>query len=264
MNKLPQSGYLLRGKRFLVTRPEGQASGLIEGIRALGGDVAHIPFLAIEAIADQSVLKEIASQLLNYRACIFISANAVRIAGPILAPFGWPQMVAGVAVGPATARALKKLGVSEIIVPSSSFDSEGLLAEPFFEPLRCRDKAFALIRGQGGRDFLARSLRERGAHVDEVAVYRRSLHPEALSHLQAWLNAGIGTLLISSSESLELIVSNASQVLLDILRSVPMLVPHPRIAECAREHGIRNVYISDGGDEGLLDFLQTYNKKSSV
>ena len=42
----------LRGKRVLVTRPEGQATALMDGVRALGGDATHIPLLAIEATVE--------------------------------------------------------------------------------------------------------------------------------------------------------------------------------------------------------------------
>ena len=262
MAMLPSSGRSLRGKRFLVTRPEGQATGLVEGIRGLGGEVAHIPLLAIEAVTDQSALERIAGRLADYRACIFISANAARIAWPALSKAGWPQGVAGAAVGPGTARTLQALGVSEVVVPVSRFDSEGLLAEPFFTEDQCRDQAFALIRGEGGRDFLAQSLRARGALVDEAAIYRRSLHPQALSRLQAWLDAGTGadTLLISSSESLQRIMGDAPQALADVLRKTPMVVPHSRIAEKARALGCSRLAVSAGGDDGMLAFLQTYNE----
>ena len=255
----------LRGRRVLVTRPEGQAAGLMEGIQALGGAAAHIPLLAIEATAATPALTQIAAQLAHYRAVIFISANAVRIAWPTLIRLqaaGWPSNVAAAAVGPGTARELKSLGVSQVVVPESRFDSEGLLAEAFFAEQACREQSFALIRGEGGRDFLAPSLRARGARVDEAAVYRRSLHPRALSRLEDWLAGGdaTDTLLISSSESLQRVMAAATPMLAARLHSLCLVVPHPRIAEAARELGFARVAVSDGGDAGLLTHLQSYNQ----
>lgn len=257
----------LRGQRFLVTRPEGQADGLLAGIRALGGEATHIPFLAIEPVADLSALHEIAGRLAGYRACLFVSANAVRCAWPVLAATGWPHPLAGAAVGPGTASVLQGLGVMQVIVPPRRFDSEGLLAESFFAEHECRGQAFALIRGEGGRDFLAETLRARGARVDEAAVYRRDLHPAALSRLADWMAAGAAassTLLISSSESLQHVVAHADPLLMDSLHRTTLLVPHPKIADCAQRLGFKQVVISAGGDAGLLEALRSYNTMNKI
>ena len=257
----------LHGKRFLVTRPEGQADQLLAGIRALGGDVTHIPFLAIEPAIDQAALKQIADHLPQYRACIFISANAVQCAWSGLAPQGWPRTLAAATVGPGTARVLLARGVSHIIVPARRFDSEGLLAEPDFAENQCHGQAFALIRGEGGRDFLAQTLRERGAQVDEAAVYRRRLHPAALSRLAEWLAAGApaaSTLLVSSSESLQRVLEQAAPLLVEQLRSATLLVPHPKIADSAQRLGCKRVFTSAGGDAGLLEALRSYNTMSKI
>lgn len=257
----------LSGQRFLVTRPEGQAEALLTGIRALGGEPTHIPFLAIEPVADMSALHQIAEHLDRYRACFFVSANAVRCAWPVLAEAGWPPQLAGAAVGPGTANALRRLGVSQVVVPAQRFDSEGLLAEAFFAEAQCHGQAFALIRGEGGRDFMAQTLRARGARVDEAAVYRRCLHPEVLPRLAEWLAADQSTqdtLLISSSESLLRVMDNAPPALAAALRRCAVLAPHPKIAGCAQRLDFAQVATSEGGDAGLLDALSSYNAISKT
>ena len=262
-----ETSLLLRGQRFLVTRPEGQADRLVEGIRALGGEAAHIPFLDIEPAADMSALQAIADRLDHYRACLFVSANAVRCAWPALANRGWPPQLAAATVGPGTANVLHDLGVAQIVVPPRRFDSEGLLAESFFAQDQCHGQAFALIRGEGGRDFLAQNLRARGAQVDEAAVYRRRLHPAALARLADWLAAGgaaPSTLLISSSESLQRVLADAEPLLIDQLRRVTLLVPHPKIATCAQQLGFLQVLTSAGGDAGLLEALCSYNTMNKI
>lgn len=249
------------GRSFLVTRPEGQALVLMDGLRALGAKAEHIPFLAIEPIDDRAAIEHITGSLSAYTACIFISANAVRVAWPVLtkAGQGWPENLAAACVGPGTANVLRELGVAHVVMPRCRFDSEGLLAEPFFEESRCHGHAFAMIRGEGGRDFLAQSLRARGARVDEAAVYQRCLHPDVLSRLQNWVDAGGGTLLVSSSESLQRVMSAAPQALRTRLQTLPILVPHSRIAECAYQLGFSDVTTSAGGDAGMLDYLRSYN-----
>ena len=262
-----RAGTPLSGVRILVTRPEGQADKLLSGIRMLGGTANHIPFLAIEPILDTSALAQIAHQLSTYRACIFISANAVACASPILASRGWPPSVVGAAVGPGTAALLRANGVTQVIVPAHRFDSEGLLEEEIFSVAACRGKAFALIRGEGGRDLLAQTLRERGARVDELVVYRRRLHPQALARLSEWLEAGIQSnrlMLISSSDSLRRVMDSVSPAIAASLRHVPLLVPHPKIAIAAQNMGFNTVAVSAGGDDGLLESLRSYNGATDI
>ena len=246
-----------------MTRPEGQAAGLLAGIRALGAQAEHIPWLAIEPIADTALLESIAHRLSDYVACIFISANAVRLAWPVLGQEGWPQNTMAACIGPGTAAALRERGVTRIVMPESRYDSEGLLAEEVFARQCCDGQAFALIRGEGGRDLLAQSLRARGARVDEVAVYRRTRHPDALSRLQGWIAKGGGVMLISSSESLQQVLSVAPGPLQQALKQQPVLVPHPRIAEVARQSGFDNVTVTAGGDDGMLEALRSYNAQSA-
>ena len=257
----------LRGQRFLVTRPEGQGGPLLDGIRALGGEAEQIPFLGIAPVRGLEPLQHVADQLTTYRACLFVSANAIQCAWSTLtraSAGAWPQDIVTAVVGPGSAKALRAHGVSQIIVPPSRFDSEGLLEEPFFAEAACRGQAFAMIRGEGGRNFLAQSLRARGARVDEVAVYRRELHPDAMRKVEAWVNQTRpdhppGMLLISSSESIQRVMAEATPALAVILKRCPVLVPHPKIAEAVCQLGFERVAVSEGGDAGMLAYLQTYN-----
>ena len=67
-------------------------------------------------------------------------------------------------------------------------------------------------------------------------------------------------LLVSSSESLQRVMSAASADLALALKACPVLAPHPRIAEAARQLGWTRVAVMAGGDEGILRYLQTYNE----
>ena len=105
----------LVGQHILVTRPAGQASTLVAGIEQLGGRATHIPFLAINPVADLSDLENIAARLETYQACIFVSANAVHSAWPTLTRHQpWPETLAGGVVGPGSARALREFGVGRV------------------------------------------------------------------------------------------------------------------------------------------------------
>ncbi len=251
----------------LITRPEGQAHTLLAGVHALGGIASHIPFLAITPIAAAPALNRIAQRLNRYRAVLFVSANAVRTSWPILtSKLPWPSSLAAASVGPGTARVLRDLGVEQILMPSDRFDSEGLMALPFFSEENCHGQRFALIRGEGGRDFLAQALRDRGGCVDEVASYQRQLNPFAVPALQQlWSGKRRQTLaVISSSESLQ-----------RLMRSMPERFDDPlserygngTTCEDCRS-GKRSLVlimspVTAGGDQGILDALQTYNESNN-
>ena len=76
------------------------------------------------------------------------------------------------AIGPGTARALRARGVEPDIVP------ERAVAEGLVEALANVPVQRALIaRAAEGRDVLPDALRERGAHVDVVALYETVAEP---------------------------------------------------------------------------------------
>ena len=253
----------LVGQHILVTRPAGQASTLVAGIEQLGGRATHIPFLAINPVADLSDLENIAARLETYQACIFVSANAVHSAWPTLTRHQpWPETLAGGVVGPGSARALREFGVGRVLQPERHFDSEGLLALPVFVPAQCQGKSFALIKGDGGRDLIARTLRERGAQVDEAVTYARSLDPDAVSRVAQLLQDQLSAIIVTSSESLKLFMNAAPLNLVQALSSLRIFAPHERIADVARSLGFTKTIVCSGGDDGILGFLQTYNEPS--
>ena len=251
----------LGGRHILVTRPAGQAENLIAGIEQLGGRATHIPFLAINPVVDAAPLTKIANHLTDYQACIFISANAVQLAWPILTrQHPWPPTLVAATVGPGTANVLRERGVSCVVLPETRYDSEGLLALPVFAAEWCQGRAFALIRGEGGRDLIAKTLRERGAQVDEASAYERALHPDALTAVQQLMRQDLpAAMVVTSSESLQRVMMVMSEDLAHALRHVPIIAPHERIAQVARSLGFEQVMVSAGGDAGILRFLQTYN-----
>src|SRR5271165_6386903 len=106
----------LTGKRILVTRARHQSGQLSGELAALGAEVIEIP--AIEIIPPDSFepLDEALRNLQQYKWLIVTSANTVRsirerLVAPDLAAatFGHLKIAA---VGSATARALREMGLS--------------------------------------------------------------------------------------------------------------------------------------------------------
>lgn len=251
----------LAGRTIVITRPQAQAGPLAEAIAAAGGVPLIFPLLEISAAPDPQPLHDAVSRLADYALAVFISPNAVDYAVPAILERGpWPVNVTPAAVGPGTVAALAAHGVAGCLVPGERFDSEGLLALPELATGSVDGRRIAIFRGDGGRELLADTLRERGAAVDCIACYRRSgPSAGAAPLLAAWRAKALDALAVSSSEGLRYLVD-----LLDVdgrafLQKTPLFVPHARIAESARALGLSNIILTEAADTGILAGLRAYN-----
>ncbi len=149
-----------------VTRARAQASALAAQLRALGAQVIEAPAIRIEPL-DAEV-----PDLSTYDLLCFTSPNGAE---QLLARVRDARALAGptvAAIGPGTARALRERGVEPDVVP------ERAVAESLVEALSALPVERALIaRAQEARDVLPDALRERGAHVDLLALYRTIAEP---------------------------------------------------------------------------------------
>jgi uroporphyrinogen-III synthase len=238
----------------LVTRPEGQADGLIRGLQAAGCRPVHLPLLRIEAIDPlPGPMRQIVQDLDRYDHVLFISANAARCGLACLDEF-WPQGPAGQrywAVGQSTAAVLEARGL-EVDRPESDMTSEGLLAMPGLADLR--NQRCLIVRGEGGREHLAAELRKRGAQVDALVCYRRA----AMEHDTQELKARIGdqpvdVVLISSGEGVEhlsRLLRNREQ---SNLAGATLFAPSDRVAALARDLGWPRVRaVENASDAAML------------
>ncbi len=233
----------LAGLRIAVTRPRHQAAGLAAQIQALGGSPLLFPLLEIEPASDPSALRDFAQRAAQFQLLIFISPNAVHYAMRTLRSM--PPGVRAAAVGQGSARALRALGVASVLAPRDRFDSEALLALPELQQIS--GWRIAILRGDGGRELLGNTLKARGAEVEYVTCYRRSQAALDVAALQA---ARPDAITLTSSEALahlDAVLGTAAAA----IKSVPLLVPHPRIASAARAAGWQSVLTTASGDDGL-------------
>ena len=252
----------LGGVGVLVTRPDHQAAGLAARIRELGGEAVLSPALLIEPLADR--LRELTpARLSTFDLAIFVSPNAARIAlAHIRQAGGWPPALKLAAIGPATAAEIVDArpgddGANGIIVSSQGFDSEALLETAPLQQVGGR--RIAIIRGEGGRELLGRTLEARGARVEYFECYRR-LRPAGTldALLPRWRRGGIGASIATSAEIVENLYAMSGDAGSPWLRGTPMFVPHPRVATAAHRLGTRQVMVAGAGDEALASALETW------
>ncbi len=144
------------------------------------------------------------------------------------------------------------------MIPRTTLDSEGVLALP--ELADVRGRRVIVFRGEGGRDLLADTLRERGAHVDLVSCYRRAAPSAGADGLvEALRERRAHAVTVTSSEG----VDNLWSVLGDegrrLMKKLPVFAPHPRIAERVRALGLAAIETA-GGDAGLIAGLLHWAK----
>lgn len=242
-------------RQVVVTRPQDQAQALSELIVAEGGTPVWFPTIAIAPVVDARELDACLTRLAQFDLVVFVSANAVTHA--FARGFTWPAEVHAGATGPGTAAQLRQFGVARVVVPKRQFDSEGLLAE--IDSRGLMPQRVLIIRGDGGREWLADALRARGVVVTSVASYRRARatpDPEALHRL---LGAErIDAVTVTSTEGGEHLVSLLGADALAWLNRAPMFVPHERIGRCMRQRGVHHVVVTAGGDEGLVAGMVNY------
>jgi uroporphyrinogen-III synthase len=185
---------------------------------------------------------------------VFISSNAVQQGMPrILAHFPrLPDTLRVAAIGPATAQELGRYGVEHVLTPANRFDSESLLALPELQDMR--RQRVVIVRGVGGRELLAETLRERGAEVAFAECYQR-VNPqhEASMLAELWQNGRLHAVVVTSSEALRNLLQLAQEA--PWLKGTLVCVNHARIAEAAQARGLQTVLAEAPGDAAMLQCL---------
>jgi uroporphyrinogen-III synthase len=236
----------LTGLGVIVTRPARQAAGLAHKLAALGAEPLIWPAIAILPPVDTRPLASAHERLASYDAAVFVSANAVEYG----APGNWPSKVLVFAPGPGTAEALANVGIRNVRVPTTTFDSEGLLALPELQAMS--GKRVVIFRGEGGRDYLAEMLRAGGAHVDCIPCYVRAAPQSSAEGLRAALRDGRAhALSLTSREGVDNLIAALGKDGIALAAQIPSFAPHARITAHAREHGLATVTTA-AGEAGLI------------
>ncbi len=252
----------LHDARILVTRPAAQADTLCNLIELHEGKALRFPTLEIveEHPEPQSLQRAAQSDWL-----IFTSTNAVDFAikafGGKMPHSHGPQIAA---VGQATAAALEQAGWRVDCVPASEFSSEGLLAEAQLQNVA--GKKCMIVRGVGGREKLAETLRDRGAFVAYLEVYSRRRPDVDNAELMACLaTRQLGAVTITSTEALLNLLAMLDDASLALLRTLPFVVVSDRIGQTAQQYGFKLIAVSrQPTDAAILETLTTlFNGENS-
>ena len=163
----------LFGKRVVLTRAQEQAREFSQLLAAYGAEPVEVPTIQIVPPPSWQAIDDAVTRLSTYQWLIFTSVNGVR-------PFMDRLHAAGkdaralanlclCAIGPRTAQELGTYGLTPDIVPTE-FQAEGVIAA--LAHVGIRGSRVLIPRAEVAREILPQQLRELGATVEVIPVYR--------------------------------------------------------------------------------------------
>jgi uroporphyrinogen III methyltransferase / synthase len=168
----------LHGEVVAVTRARAQASDLAERLHELGAEVVETPAIRIEPRPLEGELRDAIQRIDEYALICLTSPNGVRLLFASLETTGLDSRAFAsatiAAIGPGTAAELARHGIRADVVPER-FVAEALVEA--LEPVDVEGRRVLVARAAEARSLLPDALRERGAQVDDVALYETVAEP---------------------------------------------------------------------------------------
>lgn len=233
----------LEGAGVLVTRPRHQSAELVQAISDAGGRAVEFPVIDIAPRSPAAIAAEL-DTLPAPDIAVFVSRNAVEHGIDAV-----PPGCRIAAVGDATAAAVAAAGRHADIVPASGYDSEALLAEAALDSVA--GLHVRIVRGNGGRELLGDTLRDRGAQVHYLAVYERRRHVLEEADVAAlddgFAAGGIHYVLAMSLSSLEHLLGLLPHDSRERLATARLVSPSARVLKTALDRLPRMRALQAGG-----------------
>lgn len=263
-------------KTIVITRPSGQAHQLLKALQAslfnsgftpkTAPQIISLPLLTIASKGGDVLLGQIKSALKTADLAVFVSPNAIECTMRLLEQF-WQDLSdkplpVGV-MGGSSMTALKNHGIgiehkpTTVILPQSNtqWDSEGLWAELQKLNWDWSLKQVIIFKGEGGRDWLAETLKHAGAKVEAFSVYARvplDLNSPVWSEVHE-MDFAKSLWLLTSSEAVRYL--GQAKLPLDLATAI---CPHHNIAGAAEQIGFGQVLTCEPGDEALIAASQAW------
>jgi hypothetical protein len=266
----------MSGKTIVITRPMGQARQLSEALQAsvlksgIGKEffpkIISLPLLTIVPKGDSGLAHEITEALQTADLVIFVSPNAIECTMRLLEK-SWQgladRLIPIGVMGGSSVAALKNHGIgtestpTPVILPQDNahWDSEGLWLELQKLDWDWSTKKVLIFKGDGGRDWLAETLKDVGTQVEAIAVYARvplDLNSPAWNEVHE-MDFAQSLWLLTSSEAVRYL--GQAKLPVDLARAI---CPHRNIADAAKQIGFGEVLTCEPGDEALIAVSQAW------
>lgn len=233
----------LKGRRVLLTRPEGSAAAWRAALEAAGARVDELPLIAVRHEADGAVLREVIEGIGEYEWIVFTSANGVRgFFERFLERHTDIRSVGGArfaCVGPATEAALRAYHLDSDLTPR---EADGVaLARALMADHDVEHQKILVVSGNLASDEVPRLLSEQGhAIVDKLVAYSTAERDvSALEAAAAFRREGADLLVFASPSAVESFLHQAASLRLEPGARQPLaLAVGTTTAESMRRAGI--------------------------
>ena len=281
----------LEGKRILVTRTREQASVLSERLRVLGAIPVEFPTIRIVPPEDWAALDAALHGLFlsegpTYDWLVLTSANGVKSCCERLHTLGYEapdlqtkQHVRVAAIGPATATALARYGITADLVPDEYIAESvaaTLVAKACQHGSSITGQRILLARASEARKVLVSTLQQAGALVDEVPAYKTLpvTHDDNRGNevMSLLLNRQLAILTFTSSSTVRNFVTwlrscepGTTTALVDLVKEHSRLASiGPITSQTAREFGLHvDIEAKEFTINGLVDAIIQHEEKVS-
>jgi len=228
----------LFGRRIIVTRAAEDASGLIERLRAMGGEVIGVPVIEAAPPPSYAVLDKAIGEVGAFDWIIFTSAKGVDAFMQRIKTLRCDIRELGkaaiAAIGPATAARVEDYALTVAAMPSE-YRAERLIDA--LTPERIKGARILIPRAKAAREVLQQMLREAGAQEVVIAPAYSTIRPEAVAreHLRGLIESAEIDLVTFTSPST---VTNWIELAGEAGKRFKAAVIGPITAEAARAQGL--------------------------
>ncbi len=238
----------------------------MEGLEARGALVRVIPAVAFEAFREPDGFERVLGRLPRYENVVLTSVNGVVFTLRLLtmSGLGPGDFPPALCVGDKTARAWEESGGKVAGVPER-YTAESLL-DLFGEDLTGR--AYLILRPEVVKTELGTLLKQRGAEVDEIILYRTVAPEEGAETLREFLaEGGPEVVFFASPSAVEGTMEMTGRTtrgdgssrpgsLEPRLLRIPAVCIGPTTAKAAEDAGFAEVYFPDEHTaEGMVEEL---------
>ncbi len=247
----PEKRKLLEGKKILVTRPASDSAGLLERLQELGATCRTLPAIAVRPRPIPAAeAKDLLARLPEYDWVLFNSHHGVEGLQRLARRFrkDLARTIRGkvCAIGPRTERVVRETGLKVDLVPGD-FSTEGI--RRVFREIPIRGKRVLIPRSNLAiGDVLAKSLRNRGARVDEIAVYETVPVKISAARVRRAVHGADAVTFTSASTARSFLESirSAKVPVKSVLNGTAVVAIGPATAKALKEGGVHRFHLPSG------------------
>ena len=218
---------------LLIIRPSNRPQQDIQTCHAAGWQAQVLSPIEIEA--DRSVLNKLPEQFKQADVVFWVSPTAIETAAPHLNFSDGPKV--HITVGQTSQHTLTQFSPYPVFSPEDGNDSEAVLRMPIWKNLPPNARVL-IIRGHGGRNFLADKLTELGFQIDIAEIYFRRPHAIDWQHFKT---EDIAAAYVTSGELAREFFHQIPPQFSRFFESLLYFTHHPRIADALRIVGAKHV-----------------------